>query len=227
VAALSLLAGVHAARRDGQGMDCDISLFDVALGMLTYPATWHLHGGFRPARTRHSAHPSLVPFQAFRAADGWLVVACPKEKFWRRLAGAIGRPDLASDPRFATFAARRKHAAELLVLLDEAFIGRPAAAWLDALRAAGVPCGPVNTVPQALADPQTVARGMVVPTEHPRFGTVRQVRSPVRVGETAPEYRAAPARNADAAAVLGGLLGYDAARIAELAAAAAFGPAPP
>ena len=85
VAAISLLAGIHAARRDGVGMDCDVSLYDTAIGMLTYPATWHLNAGFQPARTRHSAHPSLVPFQAFEAKDGWIVVGCAKEKFWQRL----------------------------------------------------------------------------------------------------------------------------------------------
>ena len=133
VAALSILAGVHAARRDGAGMDCDVSLFDTAIGMLTYPAIWALNGDFRPARTHHSAHPSLVPFQAFRASDGWLVVACPKEKFWARLAATVGRPELATDSRFANFAARRRNADELLAILDDVFGSRPVAEWLDAL----------------------------------------------------------------------------------------------
>src|SRR3954469_15947487 len=103
VAAISILAGVHAARRDGAGMDCDVSLFDTAISMLTYPAIWNLNGEFEPKRTHHSAHPSLVPFQAFQASDGWIVVACPKEKFWQRLTVAVGRPELAADERFATF----------------------------------------------------------------------------------------------------------------------------
>ena len=90
VAAVAMLAGVHAARRDGTGMDCDLSLFDTALAMLTYPAAWHLNGDFVPARTHHSAHPSLVPFQAFETRDGWIVVGCPKEKFWLRLAASRG-----------------------------------------------------------------------------------------------------------------------------------------
>jgi crotonobetainyl-CoA:carnitine CoA-transferase CaiB-like acyl-CoA transferase len=224
VAALSILAGVHAARRDGAGMDCDVSLFDTALGMLTYPAIWALNGDFRPARTHHSAHPSLVPFQAFAAADGWLVVACPKEKFWARLAGAIGRPELAADPRFANFAARRANAGELLAILDAVFRSRTAGEWLEVLRAAGVPCGPVNSVHDALADAQTAARGMIVETEHPRFGTVRQVRSPVRVGDGDMAYRRAPARHEDAGHVLRELLAYDDRRIGELSTGGAFGP---
>ncbi len=217
VAAISMLAAVHAARRDGVGADCDISLFDTALSMLTYPAIWALNGDFVPARTRHSAHPSLVPFQAFEASDGWIVIACPKEKFWRRLADTIGRPELGTAELYATFTSRRDNADTLLPMLDAVFVTRPAHEWLVDLRAAGVPCGPVNTVPEALADPQTAARGMIVETEHPRFGTVRQVRSAVRVGESVPDYRRAPQRNEDADYVLRDLLGYGDDRVAELA----------
>lgn len=224
VAAISILAGVHAARRDGAGMDCDVSLFDTAIAMLTYPAIWTLNGDFQPTRTYHSAHPSLVPFQAFQAADGWLVVACAKEKFWARLAAAIGRPELAADSRFASFAARRRNADELLAILDAVFLSRTAGEWLDVLRAAGVPCGPVNSVRDALSDAQTLARGMVVETAHPRFGTVRQVRSPVRVGSRRTPYRRAPARHEDAGQVLHHLLGYDDGRIGELGLGGAFGP---
>jgi crotonobetainyl-CoA:carnitine CoA-transferase CaiB-like acyl-CoA transferase len=220
VAAISILAGVHAARRDGVGMDCDVSLFDTAISMLTYPAIWNLNGDFEPSRTHHSAHPSLVPFQAFQAGDGWIVVACPKEKFWQRLSAAVGRPELATDENFATFSGRRRNAGELLPILDEIFASETVEHWLELLRAAGVPCGPVNSVSQALADDHTVARGMVVETEHPYFGTVRQVRSPVRVGPEVTDYRRAPQRNEDEGYVFSELLGYDAERIERLATGA-------
>ena len=223
VAVVSMLAALHAARRDGVGCDCDVSLYDTAIGMLTYPAAWLLNGDFTPRRTHHSAHPSLVPFQAFPTADRWLVVSCPKEKFWRRLAVAIGRPEWATDPRFVDFAARRENGEELVGLLTEIFRTRGCDHWLSVLGSAGVPCGPVNSVAEALGDEQIEARGMVVRTEHPYFGTVRQVASPVRVGAQPPEYRRAPRRNEDADYVLRELLGYDADRIADLTQAAAFG----
>jgi crotonobetainyl-CoA:carnitine CoA-transferase CaiB-like acyl-CoA transferase len=223
VAAIAMLAGVHAARRDGTGMDCDISLFDTALAMLTYPAIWNLNGDFEPERTHHSAHPSLVPFQAFETQDGWIVVGCAKEKFWQRLAVAIEQPHLATDSRFATFADRRSNASVLLPMLEQVFATRSAAAWLEVLRAAGVPCGPVNSVSQALGDELTTARGMVMETQHPRFGTVRQLRGPVRVGNDAVEYRRAPSRGEHQDQVLRDLLGYDAARIAQLRKSDAFG----
>ena len=220
VAAISMLAAVHAARRDGVGSDCDLSLFDTALSMLTYPAIWALNGDFVPTRTHNSAHPSLVPFQAFEASDGWIVIACPKEKFWKRLATTIGRPELGTAELYATFTARRENAGTLLPVLDAVFATRPALDWLTELRAAGVPCGPVNTVSEALVDPQTDARGMIVETEHPRFGIVRQVRSAVRVGDTTPEYRRAPLLNEDFDYVLRDVLNYDAERIAQFAAVA-------
>jgi crotonobetainyl-CoA:carnitine CoA-transferase CaiB-like acyl-CoA transferase len=216
VAAASILAALHAARRDGVGTDCDISLFDTAISMLTYPATWQLNSDFQPRRTHHSAHPSLVPFQAFPTGDGWLVVACPKEKFFRRLAAAVGHPEWPEDPRYRDFTARRQNAEALLSELEAVFVSETSEHWLGLLRAAGVPCGPVNSVAQALADPHTVARGMVVETEHPHFGTVRQVASPLRVGSPERRHRRGPRRDEDADYVLRELLGYGTSHIEQL-----------
>lgn len=226
VAATSLLAGLHAARRDGIGMDCDVSLYDTAMSLLTYPATWHLNRGWIPTRMRHSAHPSLVPFQNFQASDGWLVVGCAKEKFWQRLARVIGLPELATDPRFATFAARRDNGADLIPLLEEVFARKTAAEWLEQLYAAAIPCAPINDVAQALSEQHTVARGLIIETEHPRFGTVRQMASPVHVGSEPPTYSRAPSRDEDHDQILADLLGYDAETIARLARDGAFGGSP-
>ena len=223
VAAISLLAGIHAARRDGIGMDCDVSLYDTAMGLLTYPATWHLNAGFTPVRTRHSAHPSLVPFQAFEAKDGWMVVGCAKEKFWQRLTVVIGRPEWATDPAFATFADRDRNREVLIPLLEEIFVQRTVDEWVEPLRAASVPTARINDVAAALTEPHTIARDLLVETEHPRYGTVRQVASPVRVGAEPPTYRRAPLRNEDAGRILGEMLGYDAAAVADLTDRGAFG----
>jgi crotonobetainyl-CoA:carnitine CoA-transferase CaiB-like acyl-CoA transferase len=223
VGALAMVSGIHAARRDGKGMDCDVSLYDAAISMLTYPAVWHLNGGFSPERLSRSAHPSLVPFQNFPTADGWIVVGCAKEKFFVRLAEAIGLPELATDARFKDFEARRQNREELVAILDGALRARTAQEWLKILSDAGVPCGPVNTVEQAFAEPQTDARGLIVATEHPRFGTVRQPGSPVRVGDEPIPHRRAPLRNEDFDHVTRTLLGYDEARIDALRAGGAFG----
>jgi crotonobetainyl-CoA:carnitine CoA-transferase CaiB-like acyl-CoA transferase len=223
VAAFSLVVGVHAARRDGVGMDCDVSLHDTAIGMLGYPATWWLNEKYEVPRTRNSAHPSLVPFQNLPTADGWIVVACPKEKFWQRLCHAIDRPELAADSRYATFDVRRENADELLAVLEGIFSGRTTADWLEVLADAGVPCGPVNTLPEALADQQVQARGMLLDVPHEDFGIIRQVASPVRAGTERVAPRRAPRRNEDADYVLRRLLGYDDERVEFLTAAGAFG----
>lgn len=224
VAALSVLAGIHAARRDGVGMNCDLSLYDVALTLLTYLATWHLTEGWEPERLSRSAHPSLVPFQLFRGSDEWFVLAGAKEKFFQRIVDVIGAPELADDERFDSFAARREHRDEIIRILDDAFTKRTAAQWVAAFQSAGVPAAPVHTVADALTDEHTAARELIVETDHPRFGTVRSMASPVRVGDPSDVvYRRAPAMHEDADAVLGELLGYTKARIAELGLVGAFG----
>lgn len=226
VAALSLLAGVHAARRDGVGTDCDVSLFDTSVSLLTYLATWHLSRGDRPQRSRRSAHPSLVPFQTFRTRDGWLVIACAKEKFWTRLLPVVGREDLGSDSRFATFAERSRHREELEGILEAAFLTRDCADWIERLTDAGVPCAPTNDVTAALADDQTAARGLLVSTEHPRFGELRHVNSAVRVGPVRTAHSRAPQLGEHTERILRDVLGYDTERIARLTERGAFGAAP-
>ena len=227
VAALALVAGLHAARRDGVGLDCDVSLYDTAINMLTYPGVWHLNTGFVPRRTHHSAHPSVVPFQAFEAADGWLVVAAPKEKFWTRLTHALGHPELATDPRFATLAGRQRHSPVVLAALEQVFATGSVAQWVQRLRAAGVPCGEVRTVAEALADPHTTARGLVLTAEHPRYGTVATLASPVKVGPHRPAPVRAPQRGEHTTEVLHQVLGYDVDRLRAVAQSGALGPAGP
>ena len=226
VSVIALLAGVWRARRDGVGCDCDISLFETALAELAYVGTWAASAGFEPRRMPFSAHPSIVPFQVFATGEGWIVVACPKQKFWLALCEAIGRSDLPGDERFADFAGRDRHRDELVAILTEALATRPAAQWLERLRAAGVPCGPVNDVAAGLADPQTVAREGVVSYEHPRLGRVRQAASPLRVGSERAPARPAPARGEHTRELLAELCGYAPERIEELDRDGAFGPPP-
>jgi crotonobetainyl-CoA:carnitine CoA-transferase CaiB-like acyl-CoA transferase len=222
-AAVAMVAGVHAARRSGYGSNCDLALFDTAIGMLSYVGTWHLSTGYAPARTKNSAHPSLIPFQSFQTSDGWIVVACAKEKFWRRLVGVLGDPQLANDPRYERFPLRKENAATLLPQLERCFRSRTTRAWLEMLTSAGVPCGPVNSVGQALTDPLVAERQMIVQTEHPSLGTVRQLAGLVRVGEFRPSSKRAPLLGEHTAQVLKELLEVDGSDLGELATAGAFG----
>jgi len=155
-------------------------------------ATWSATHGKQPVRRARSAHQSMVPFQNFPAADGWMVVACPKQGLWRALCRALDREDLAADPRFADFAARDAHREELEEILDAIFATRAVAEWEALLTAAGVPCARINTVAEALADEQVAARELLQEAEHPVLGTVRQVRSPLRFSTYTPTPRRGP-----------------------------------
>ena len=221
-AALALMSGIHAAARDGKGMDCDIGLYDVAVNLLSYLGTYYLTAGDVPKRKARSAHPSIVPFQNFKTRTGWIVIGCAKEKFWIRLTDVLGQPDLATDERFIDFQARREHESELIAELDAILMTKPADYWIALLQAAGVPCAPVLDVPMALAHRLIAERGLIIEAEHPRFGTVRQLASPVRVGESQRHHRRAPQRNEDADFLLKSL-GYDDEKVSALAQSGALG----
>jgi len=226
VAAIAILSGVWRARRDGVGADIDLALFEIALAQLTYLSTWVASRDFEPVRRADSAHQSMVPFQNFETADGWVVVACPKESLWRRLCTAIDRADLASDPRFGSFAERDRNRDVLVEALGSVFRGRPTAEWLDRLARAGVPAAPVNDIETALRDPQADSRSVLTELEHPVLGTVRQVSSPVRVDGAIPTAERGPFRGEHTAAVLESLCAYSAEEIARLTESGALGAAP-
>lgn len=222
-AALALLAAVHAAKRTGVGSDCDIALFDTAMAMLTYVGTWHLSREYEPVRTVNSAHPSLVPFQNFETADGWLVVACAKEKFWKRLVNLLDDKALASDADFETFQLRKQNSKRVLLELNNLFAQRSTAEWLELLQKARIPCAPVNDVKTALADPLVAERMLIVETDHPTLGKVRQIAGPVRVGAFNPVAQRGPFLGEHTASVLNEILGTSNDYLDRLASEGAFG----
>lgn len=222
-AALALMTGLHQARRSGVGCDCDISLLETALSMLNYLVAWTGTVGYEPQRVERSGHPTLVPFQNFRTLDGWIVAGGSKDKFWLRMAEALGRADLTADPRFATFEDRRAHKAALIHELDAAFARESTQHWLTLLESAGVPCAPINSVGDALHDPQVLARDAVFTLPHATWGQVTHAASPMRVGDAPHVRECAPAVGAHTRGVLTDLLGYSSTRIAHLAADGVIG----
>ncbi|MEX0762448.1 MAG: CoA transferase [Dehalococcoidia bacterium] len=213
--ALGLTAGLLDAARTGVGRDVDVSLMDTAVAMLSYFAAWNLNRDWEPVRTPASGHQTLVPSQNFRTADGWIVIFCAKETFWRNLAAALGLPELATDPRFATFADRYKNRNELVPPLEEEFLRRTTREWLEIMRGK-VPCAPVNSVADALKDEQVLARGMIVEVEHPQYGTIREVGSPIKTSGVLDSPAPAPSLGQHTDSLLRELLGYPEERIAEL-----------
>ncbi len=220
-AVLGLMVALFDARRTGIGRDVDTNLYDSALAMLSYPATWFLSSGFVTERRAMSAHPSVVPFQFFPTADGHIAIAAPKEKFFRVMVEAMGLGELADDPRFADFDARRAHRDELLAILSERFAQDTTASWLATLRGR-IPIAPVRSMEDALDPDELRGRGMLAEYEHPVFGAVRSVGLPLTLGDFAPDYTPGPGLGADGDAVLRDV-GFSADEIAALRVEGAFG----
>jgi crotonobetainyl-CoA:carnitine CoA-transferase CaiB-like acyl-CoA transferase len=222
VAMAALLAGLWDASRTGTGREIDVSLLDTAVSMLSYYAIWALNRDWQPRRVADSGHQSLVPAQNFATRDGFIVVFCNKPKFWEALVDALELPEVARDPRFATFADRLAHKDALVRQLATRFRERTTTEWLARMRGR-VPCAPVNTVAEALADEQVRAREMIIEVKHPTLGTIREVASPVKTPGAISDPAPAPQLGQHTDEVLREVLGYDARRLAALRAAGAFG----
>lgn len=205
--AMGLLAALLGAGRTGLGRDVDVSLFDVALHQLSYPATWYLNAGHETTRLERSAHPSTVPCQVYRTADGWVMVMCMLEKFWQTFIGAIDCPSLATDARFAGFPARRANREALTPLIDEALMHHDTAYWVG--RFAGkIPIAPVLDIAHALDNPYVERIGMLQSVDHPQ-GPQRMLRSPIKLNGQRLSGTACPPLSADAQDLLAEL-GYSA-----------------
>jgi crotonobetainyl-CoA:carnitine CoA-transferase CaiB-like acyl-CoA transferase len=188
VAVLSSLIGVM---KSGRGGDIDVSLFDVALHQLTYPGSWYLNESHDTERLARSSHPSAVPVQLFRTADGWIFVMCMTEKFWQALLGELGRADLASDARFATPDVRRRNRDDLTTVLDCEFVRRTTQQWLDRLQGL-LPAAPVHDLAQALDNPYAAAIGMVRALPHPARPDFRVLANPIKLDGARLPSRLAP-----------------------------------
>ena len=197
---MGLLAAVIGAMRTGFGRDVDVSLFDVALHQLSYPATWYLNEGHRTERLSRSAHPSTVPCQVYRTADGWVMVMCMLEKFWQTFVEGIGNPEWAAEPRFANFAERRQVREELTVLVDTILSTQPTAYWTQKF-AGRIPIAPVLDIAQALDNPYVRDVDMLQDVEHAQ-GTQRLLRNPIKLDGQRLSGNACPPLNADADALL-------------------------
>jgi crotonobetainyl-CoA:carnitine CoA-transferase CaiB-like acyl-CoA transferase len=213
--AFALICGLHAARETGIGRDVEVSLFDMALHQLSYPAAWYLNEGLVTTRMPRSAHPYIVPSQLYRTQDGWIFFMCQTQKFWEALCHKIGRPELALDPAFRDQAARHLNRDRLTEVLDEALAARTTAEWLDVLGGA-VPCAPVHDLEQALENPFVAERGGVQVLDHPDKPGLKLVASPIRMGAEVPA-RPAPKLGQHSEELLTEL-GYDAGEIERLVA---------
>ena len=222
MAAHGITLALFARERTGQGQKVEIAMLEVMAALLTYQGQGYLATGKSPRR-RGNQHPSIVPYEVFEAADGYLTVGVANNSLWTRFCQALGRPDLAADPRFDTEARRVEHRDTLVPLLAGVFAGAPVATWLERLGRAGVPAGKIKAVGEVLESPHLRARGALVSITHPTAGAMRMVGPPIRLHGTPGEATApAPLLGEHTEEVLGKVLGYSAEAIAGLRAEGAI-----
>jgi len=192
-AVIAILAALQARTQTGRGQHLDISLFDSQLGMLANVASNYLISGNLPRRYGN-AHANIVPYQSFQARDEWFILAVGNDRQFEKLCEAIGNPGLARDARFVANASRVEHREALIGSLRPIFLTRRAIDWLSTLEAAGIPCGPINTLDKVFAEPQIKARQMLIEMEHPTIGKLPLIGSPLKFSATPVEYRFPPPR---------------------------------
>lgn len=221
MAAFALMAAIFDAQRTGRGRDVDVSLYDTALALHAYRATWYLTAGVPGDRTADSSHPSIVPFQFFATADGHVAIACAKEKFFRTLVVRMGLPELAADARFSSFEERRRNREELLEALRARFRQQPTEHWVALLRGQ-VPVAPIRSMEASLDREELEQRAMLATYQHSALGEVTTVGSPIKMSGFTPTYRPGPALDGDRDAILAEA-GYAPGEIESLRLRGAFG----
>jgi crotonobetainyl-CoA:carnitine CoA-transferase CaiB-like acyl-CoA transferase len=218
LAAMGILAAYIHRLKTGEGQLVDTSLLEGSIVNTAWVSAIFLATGISP-QAIGSAHPMAAPYQALQTADGWINIGAANQANWLRLVEVIENPELARDPRFVDNAARMQNLPVLIEILSEKLVQRNAADWLARLEAVGVPASPVLSIGEMLADPQVIARDMVVEVEHSRLGRTRALGSPVKFSDTPTRIkRGAPLLGEHTREILAEY-GYDNSEIEALAAA--------
>jgi crotonobetainyl-CoA:carnitine CoA-transferase CaiB-like acyl-CoA transferase len=191
--ALACVAALHSRDRDGRGQLLDVSLFESGVSLAIWEAGRYFATGEVPAPLG-SAHQTSAPYQAVRATDGWFTVGATSPRNWEAFCDVLGQPQWKADERFQSNSSRHRHRAELVELIEQVTGERPAAEWVEKLQAAGVPCGSIHDYAQVFDDPHLRARDFFWEAPHSTLGSVRQLGSPMRFGETPVERRSAGPR---------------------------------
>jgi crotonobetainyl-CoA:carnitine CoA-transferase CaiB-like acyl-CoA transferase len=213
---VGILSALLVRQRTDLGQFIDTALLDSQVAWLTNVAGAYFATGQRPKKLGN-AHPNIVPYQPFKTRDKYLIVAVGTERLWERFCQALDIVDsIGQDPRFATNPDRLRHRAELIPLLEQVFATHNAEFWLERLRAADIPCGPINEVDETLNDPQIQAREMIVELVHPAAGPVRSLGTPVHLSNTPASYRLPPPTLGQHTAEVLAVLGYSAEEIERL-----------
>jgi len=212
----AILAGLFDHQRSGRGQRIDISLLDSQMAWLANVGSNYLISGEKPLRYGN-AHPNIVPYQTFKASDGYFALGIGNDGQWRQFCEKAGKPEWALDSRFKTNACRVENRGKLLPLLGDLFSQFEIAHWLSILETVGVPCGPINSIDQLMDDPQVQARQMVIQVPHPSAGSIKMVASPLKIPTAPVEVRLPPPMLGEhTEEILRDLLGFDRKGVEEL-----------
>ena len=221
-ASQGILAALLAQRQTGKGEQVRVSMYEAVAAMLTFNASIYFATGISPTR-RGNAHATIVPYETFQSADGWLNLGVANDDLWQRFCRAAGEPDLGRDPRFLKAPDRVRHRDDLVPLVAAIMKRHPRDAWLEMLDEAGVPCGAIRDVGEVCDGATLALRGMIAEMAHPTAGVVKGVKNPVGLSQTPLDtYIAPPALGQHIHEILGGLLGYNADEIRTLKDAGAI-----
>ncbi|WP_371371546.1 CaiB/BaiF CoA transferase family protein [Sporomusa aerivorans] len=220
IAGLFTVIGIEMAlfhrEKSGKGQMIDVGMLDCQLAVLENAIARYLVSGTVP-EPLGNRHPSITPFEAFTAKDGSVIVGAGNEKLFEKLCSLIGKSELSQDPRFATNALRTQNVASLKEILDSVFIKKSIDEWLEQLEAAGIPCGPINTIDKVVVNPQIIARDMIVNTNHPEAGNIKMAGIPIKLSATPGSIdRAAPLLGQHTEEILQELLGLSIQEIGKL-----------
>ncbi|MDD3147835.1 MAG: CaiB/BaiF CoA-transferase family protein, partial [Candidatus Riflebacteria bacterium] len=186
--AIGILSALYNRTNTGQGQMVDVAMLDCMVAILENAIARFTGSGIDPVPIGNR-HPSIAPFTSVKTADGYINIACGNDQLWANLCSIIGRPDLASDRRFASNNSRCEHMTDLLPILNDVMSVHSSGYWLPKLEAAHVPAGPINTISQVLSDPQVIARKMLLELTHPVAGLIKIPGSPIKLSDTPTEVR--------------------------------------
>ena len=210
---IGIMGALLTRKESGRGQFLDMTLFESQSAWLTILASALMNGGKVPERLGN-IHPSITPYQIFKAQDKYIILAVGTEKLWHNFCEALGLTHLTTDERFATNAQRNLNRPALLAILEELFATQSANYWLEKLKTTGIPAGPINSIAETVAHPQHLARNFIAELEHPTVGTVRTTGNPVHLSDTPVSYRLPPPILGQHTDEILTDLGYDQATIA-------------